>query len=103
MITKYTKETVADIKKEDNYYSEFYTINSLIADKLRVVYNLFGWSHMTGDFSSADDMVENTFNTCIEKVVETKDECEVTCAGFTIKMGFDEEETLHIDYYFKLD
>lgn len=101
MITKYTKETVKEIRKEDNYYSEFYYINSLVADKLRVLYGILGWSHMMKDFGSADDVVESMFSKCLTYMEDGSSDASCSTAGLTIRMGY-EEEYFVVDYTFNL-
>lgn len=102
MITKYTKETIKDVKKEDNYYSEFYYINSLVADKLRTIYTALGWSHMLGNFSQADDIVEELFSRCIVVLEDGADEVSASSGGVIVKMFFD-EGFLCVDYSFNLE
>lgn len=87
---------------------ELYTSMSLIADKLRVIYTALGWTHMTMEFSKADDTVDmltqhvlEALNTVEEGKEEPTEEVSCSTAGLEVH-GWWDEDTLVLDYRFVL-
>lgn len=100
MITQYTKETLKNAIKDEDV---LYPTTSLIADKLRAIYTLFGWVHMLKEFGTTQETVEELIMDCFQSMDEDgKTHC-LSTAGLMIEGYFDEEGYVNIDYYFSLD
>lgn len=82
---------------------DLYNTFSLIADKLRAIYAALGWTHMTSDFSGADDVVEELTNNVLESLQKNKKGSpQYSTAGLQVSGYFDEEDMLNLDYSFYL-
>ena len=99
MITKYKRENIGELINNEDFNQPY---NFLIADKLRAVYVLFGWTHMTKDFSEVYDHVDNLTMSIYNKLNSGEKESSTESAGFKIEGWFDEEGYLNLDYYFDL-
>lgn len=98
MLTQYKNKDIKDlVEGNHSLYNEF----SLIGDKLRTIYIALGWTHMTKEFSKADDTVEQLTNGVLESLLEGKETTHST-AGLEVCGWFDEEGMLNLDYSFKL-
>lgn len=99
MITKYFKK---DLKQaiEDNDFN--YPYSSLLANNLKAIYVLFGWSHMTEDFHRADELIDELTAGVFEGLLK-KEEYSLASAGLKIEGWFDEDGLVNLDYYFCLE
>lgn len=100
MITKYKKETLNKaITDEDVLYPTI----SLIADKLRAIYTLFGWVHMLEKFDTAQETIEILIMYVYEAMETDGKTHSVSSAGVMIEGWFDEEGFVNLEYYFNLE
>ncbi len=98
MLTNYKK---GDIKNLIEGSHDLYNTYSLIADKLRTIYVALGWTHMTGEFSKADDTVEHLTISVVEGL-KNKNTYMCATAGLQVDGYFDDEDMLNLDYNFTL-
>lgn len=99
MITRYKKEDIQKmIDQEESLYQEW----SLIADKLRAIYNLFGWTHMLKGLEDADNLVEELTLEVLDVLKNEKEEASVSSAGLEVTGYFDEDGMVNLDYKFNL-
>lgn len=100
MVTNIKRSGLEKVIAEENFN---YPYTSLIADKLRAIYSLFGWSHMLEDFSGAHDTIEELTMYVYKELAKGAKESNVTTAGLKIEGWFDEDDILNLDYYFSLE
>lgn len=74
---------------------------SLIADKLRAIYVLFGWAHMLKSLDDAQDVVESLTTHVFEALLD-KEDAEVSSAGLAVRGWYDDEGTINMEYWFNL-
>lgn len=100
MVTQYRKENIDELLSGDH---DLYTVKSLIADKLRTVYTLFGWIHMLDTYSKVDDIVDGLTQSALESFKENSfKDVRVGSAGLNVLVYLD-YEFICIDYYFSLN
>lgn len=99
MLTSYKK---GDLKNLIEGNHDLYNTYSLIADKLRTIYTALGWTHMTKEFSEADDTVEYLTKGVLESLNEDPQQTYHMTAGLKVCGYFDEEDMLNLDYQFYL-
>lgn len=100
MLTNYKKGDIKDLIAGNH---ELYNTFSLIGDKLRTIYVALGWTHMTGDFGRADNIVEELTTGVLESLLKnTEGSPQHGTAGLEVSGYFDEEGMLNLDYSFKL-
>jgi hypothetical protein len=100
MITKYKKETLKEaINDEDVLYST----TSLIADKLRAIYTLFGWVHMLENFDMAQEVIEELIMNVFKAIDKDGKTHQNSTAGMMIEGWFDEDGFVNLEYYFNLE
>lgn len=98
MITQITRENLEEaILGEHGIYNEL----SLIADKLRTIYTALGWTHMTQDFSSSDELVDELTQDVLEAMLSDKEDVMYGTAGLIVR-GRWEDEYLELDYSFDI-
>lgn len=100
MLTKYKKETLKKAIKDEDV---LYPTTSLIADKLRAIYTLFGWVHMLKDFSTTQNTVEELIMNVFVAMEKDGKSHSVSTAGFIVEGWFDEDGYVNLDYYFNLE
>lgn len=102
METRYKR---GDLKKLSEQRAWFYPECSLVADKLRAIYVLFGWTHMTKDFMGADDNVESLTMSCVNYLLKNEDKSDITSesAGLRVNMWIDSDDVINIEYGFSLN
>ncbi len=99
MITTIKRENLEEaIQGNHDLYNQF----SLIGDKLRVIYVALGWTHMTQEFSKADDVVEELTQHVLESLLSEKEDAQFGTAGLTVLGYWDDEELLNLEYTFNL-
>lgn len=98
MLTEYTKKDLKDLV-EGNH--NLYNTYSLIGDKLRTIYVALGWTHMTDNFSEADNIVEELSIGVLNSLQDGKEVTHAT-AGLEVTGYFDDEGMLNLDYNFRL-
>ena len=100
MITRLKKE---DLKEAMEGNHELYNELSLVADKLRTIYVALGWTHMTAEFSEADDTVEYLTKGVLESIYNGQERSSHATAGLCVEAYWEEGlDTLSLDYSFKL-
>lgn len=106
MLTNIKRENLEEVILGNH---ELYNVFSLIGDKLRVIYTALGWTHMTKNFSEADNVVEELTNNVIERLNTLEDreqeppqETSFATAGLEVSGYWDEEGCLNLDYSFNL-
>ena len=100
MITKYKKET---LKKAISDEDVLYPTTSLIADKLRAVYTLFGWVHMLENFGMAQETVEELIMNVFKAMDKDGKPHQISTAGIMVEGWFDEDGFVNLEYYFNLE
>lgn len=100
MITKYKKET---LKKAISDEDVLYPTTSLIADKLRAIYTLFGWVHMLKEFSTTQETVEGLIMDVFMAMEKDGKTHTVSTAGIMIEGWLDEDGFVNLEYYFNLE
>jgi len=102
MITDYKYKDLRGLIDDGGF--AHYNVTNLIADKLKVIYTTLGWTHMTGEFCKADELVEELTTDVLERlIVKGKDgEVSLSTAGLYIAGWFDSEGMLNLDYHFVL-
>lgn len=98
MYTQYKREDLEELIQGNH---ELYNIFSLVADKLRVIWTALGWTHMTKEFSEADDTVEMLTQHVLEGLLSEKEESQCATAGLIVN-GYWDDENLMLDYSFSL-
>lgn len=99
MITKYKREDLEDLIQDSN---ELYYVQSLVGDKLRSIYVLFGWTHMLADLRQTDDLIETLTQDVLEALLSDDEKVLFASAGLEVAGYWDEEDYLNLDYSFKL-
>ncbi len=99
MLLQYKKKDLGDLVAGNH---ELYNLYSLIADKLRTIYVALGWTHMTGEFSGADNIIEELTKHVFEELDNGAKETQCATAGLQVSGYFDEEDMLNLDYNFRL-
>lgn len=101
MVTTFKREDLQKIlDKEIGFYNEI----SLVCDKLRVIYNVLAWSHMTKDFFEVDTLVEGLTENCFKDLNDNPDKQDASrsSAGVKVEAWIDGDGFVNVDYYFVL-
>ncbi len=104
MITKLKRKDVGKLVGDNIYSSEIYYALDQAADKLRAIYVLFGWSHMTGEMSQADDTIMSLVSYCATSLIDNPKSHSSKCstAGCSVEMAEDEYGFIEIGIDFKI-
>jgi len=98
MLTNFKKEDINKIlDKEVGFFNEM----DLVADKLRTIYTTLGWTHMTTNFSRANETIEELTEHTLKRLLDLED-VRVSSAGLCIYGYFDSEGFINMDYSFVL-
>lgn len=101
MITQHKRKDLKKLIENEDYN---YQYSSLIANNLKAIYTLFGWTHMLKDYHKADYLIDElTLYVYQSLSKENAKEARVSSAGLTIEGWFDGEDYLNLDYYFNLE
>lgn len=96
MLTQYKREDLEEvIMGNHNLQNEF----SLIADKLKVLYSIFGYNQTYMD--EADNVVELCSQNVLEDLLSEDEQAEFGQAGLLVR-GWWIDDFLMLDYSFKL-
>lgn len=98
-ITKYTAKTIKKAIADEDFDYQYTT---LISDKLRAIYTLFGWTHMLDEFHAAQNNIDQLLMKVYEQIAGGKMSVQVSCAGLMIESWIDEDGYVNLDYYFNL-
>lgn len=101
MITEFKHK---DLPKLTEQVAWFYPISSMVADKLRVVWGVFGYKEMLESFNNADDVVDKLLMECVNTLVKNNSLNEITCqqCGMIVSMWIDSEDFINVEYMFNL-
>ena len=100
MLTVYKRETLDEaIETED----VLYPTTSLIADKLRAIYTLFGWVHMLETFGKTQETIEMLIIDVYKAMEKDGKTHSISTAGIMIEGWFDEDDFVNLEYYFNLE
>lgn len=97
----YTNIKREDLEEVIQGNHELYNVFSLVGDKLRVIYTALGWTHMTKEFSQADDIVEELSQYVFEALLSEKEEAQCGTAGLIVR-GYWDDENLMLEFSFNL-
>ena len=100
MITKYKRETLKDAIEDEDV---LYPTTSLIADKLRAIYTLFGWVHMLDKFETTQNTIEELIMDVFIAMDKSGETSSMSTAGVMVEGWFDEDGFVNLEYYFDLE
>ena len=95
------KKTIT-LEKIESGDHNLYSLMSLVADKLRAVYQLFGWTHMLATFGEADDTVEMLTMDCLKLVQERNERVTMSTGGLIVDCSIEDDDYINLDYSFNL-
>lgn len=100
MITTFKREDLQKIlDKEIGFFNEM----SLVADKLRTIYTVLGWTHMTSNFDETSELVDRVTESCLSMLTTNKKgDSTISSGGLCVNCWFDGEDYLNVDYSFVL-
>lgn len=103
MITKTKRKDVKKLIGDDIYSTELYYVLDQAADKIRAIYVLFGWSHMTNAMHDVDDLVLSLVSGCAKDLNDdpkSNQACH-SSAGVSLTM-YEDEGFINIELDFNI-
>lgn len=104
MITDIKRKDVSKLIGNEIGGTQLYYVLDQAADKIRAIYQMFGWVHMTKDMHQADDLILELLSGCAESLVNhpKQKDSRHSSAGVSVDLYEDEEGLMNIEVSFNI-
>ncbi len=105
MITKIKNTDAKKLTTEDGLCETgLYYVLDQAADKIRAIYVLFGWAHMTKDMHEVDDTLNNLVISCAKSLADKpkQSDARTSSAGISVDMYRGEEGFICVEVGFNI-
>lgn len=83
--------TKKEVEAGKFHYSDHWEIFHAAENMLRAIYTLFGWTHMTKDFSRTGETIENLVESTIASIKKDGEESSCATAGIKVTAWYEDE------------